>query len=263
MVAKRKYTDEQLEYLKSLYVPGRTIDVIAEMFNAKYGLDLLPNGVRGIKKRYKLKVGKFRPPNAFFTPEQEEWVRTNIKGKLARDFLQEIKEKFGIELTYNQFNRWKKNNKCPSGVDTKFEKGHVPLNKGVKMSPEHYEKAKATMFKKGHPTHNIVPVGTEVVRQDGYHAVKVANPNEWRMKHYVAWEAVNGPVPEKKVLIFLDGDKSNCTIENLALVSRRELLDLTQQNLRSENPEATKAGVKVVRLMGKVRELEKRGRKNG
>lgn len=261
MGGKRKYTDEQLDYLKSLHVPGRTIKTIADMFNAKYGTNLLPEGVRGIKKRYKIKVGRFRPPNALFTIEQEEWIKENIKGKLARDFVKEIQEKFGVAVTYSQLDRYKKNRRLTSGVDTRFEKGHVPLNKGVKLSPEAYAKAAPTMFKKGQAAHNIVPVGTEVVRWDGYIAVKVANPNKWKMKHYIVWEAVNGPVPEKKALMFLDGNKNNCTIENLALVSRRELLDLAQQNLRSENPEATKAGIKVVKLMGKLRELKKKGGK--
>ena len=257
MAGKRKYTDEQIEYLKSLHVPGRTITVIAEMFNAKYGTNLLPEGVRGIKKRYKIKADTFRPYNALFTSEQEEWIRENIKGKFARDFVEEINEKFGTKVTYSQFYLWKKNNKVPAGVDTRFKKGHVPMNKGQKMSPEHYAKSAPTMFKKGCSTHNILPVGSEVVRYDGYVQVKVANPDVWKLKHRLLWEEVNGPIPEGKVLIFLDGDKTNCSIENLALATKRELLDLSKEGLRFENAEATRTGLNIVKVMAKVNKLKK------
>lgn len=38
------------------------------------------------------------------------------------------------------------------GKATQFQRGHVPANKGYKMSKEVYEKAKPTMFKKRQPS---------------------------------------------------------------------------------------------------------------
>lgn len=38
----------------------------------------------------------------------------------------------------------------------------------------------------------------------------------------VIWELHNGPIPEGMVIIFKDRDAFNCSIENLALVTRRQ-----------------------------------------
>ena len=58
----------------------------------------------------------------------------------------------------------------------------------------------------------------------------------------------NGPVPEGKMVGFLDGDKDNCSIENLVLLDCAENLELTRRGLRFSNAESTKAGVAVAKL---------------
>lgn len=57
----------------------------------------------------------------------------------------------------------------------RFQKGHIPRNKGKKMSAEQYEKTKATMFKHGDRPENRMPIGHETTRADGYTYVKQAS----------------------------------------------------------------------------------------
>lgn len=72
-------------------------------------------------------------------------------------------------------------------------------------------------------------IGTERIRaRDGYIVVKVDAKHKdekanWKLKHYVVWEQYNGKVPENCILIFLDGNTSNCDISNIACVDKGTL----------------------------------------
>lgn len=111
-----------------------------------------------------------------------------------------------------------------SGKKHRFLKGHIPANKGYEM-PEHvYERAKATMFKKGHIPVNHKPVGYERITRDGYVEVKVSEPNKFVLKHRLIWEQANGSIPEGYNVQFRDGNRQNCSLENLYLISRSEQL---------------------------------------
>jgi hypothetical protein len=57
-------------------------------------------------------------------------------------------------------------------------------------------------------------IGDERIGSKGFIEMRIA-PNKWRAKHLVLWEAAHGPLPRTHTLYFLDGDKNNCTIENL------------------------------------------------
>lgn len=106
-----------------------------------------------------------------------------------------------------------------------FKKGHNPANKGKKMAPEVYKKAKHTFFKKG--TLNgkakmlYSPIGTESYRTDEYWWIKVAD-KKWELKHRVLWEKHNGPIPPGHLVIFKDGNPHNFNLDNFELITRQE-----------------------------------------
>jgi len=58
-------------------------------------------------------------------------------------------------------------------------------------------------------------VGAERATSAGFIQIKVANPNQWRMKHQVVWETAHGPLPNTHALYFADGDKFNISLDNL------------------------------------------------
>lgn len=110
----------------------------------------------------------------------------------------------------------------PNKVAHQFTKGHVPDNKGKKMRPDVYARCAPTMFKKGHPSRNRRPVGSERVNIYGYVEVKVAEPNRWRLKHRVVWEQNYGPIPPGYNVQFRNHNRLDVSLENLYLISRRE-----------------------------------------
>ena len=97
--------------------------------------------------------------------------------------------------------------------------------------------------------------------------MKVAEPNKWRMKHRIVWEEHHGKIPDGQNVIFLDGNKLNTEIENLALVTNSEHLEMNRARLRSEDPECTKSGILVARLSvatdRRKKQIRERGSENG
>lgn len=116
----------------------------------------------------------------------------------------------------------------------RFQKGHVPKNKGKKiaeyMSPEGLKKFRETQFQKGGYPWNHKQIGYERKSAHGYIEVKVAEPNKFKMKHRIEWEKVNGPIPRGFNIQFKDGNRLNCNLENLYIISRGEQL-MTQNSL--------------------------------
>ena len=104
------------------------------------------------------------------------------------------------------------------GAATRFQPGNKPWTLGrlgIRM-------AQHTEFKKGSVPHNHLPVGTVVMATIGYLKVKLAEPKTWALLHRHNWEQANGPIPPGHNLVFKDGNRRNCAVENLELVDRRE-----------------------------------------
>lgn len=139
----------------------------------------------------------------------------------------------------------------PNVIASRFSKGHVPDNKGKRMPPEVYEKVRRTMFKKGHESINRREVGSERVNVDGYVEVKVREPNKWRLKHRVVWEEANGEIPEGYNIQFRNGNRLDCSLGNLYLISRRDQLT-TQNSYYARYPKELQ---EVIRLKGAVKRM--------
>lgn len=118
---------------------------------------------------------------------------------------------------------------------------------------------KATQFKKGYTPYNYKPVGTEIVNADGYIEVKLADPSVYKKKHILIWETEHGPVPKGHVIIFGDKNKRNFALNNLILVSRRQLAILNKYHLIKEHADLTRAGLVIADLHMKINERKKSG----
>lgn len=108
------------------------------------------------------------------------------------------------------------------GKPYRFKKGQVPLNKGIKGIS--YEGMKATQFKPGQKPPNHKPVGTvRICAKDGYLSIKMEEgKRQWVQLNRMIWERMNGSIPDGYVVTFIDGNKQNCKITNLTLMSFKE-----------------------------------------
>ena len=82
--------------------------------------------------------------------------------------------------------------------------------------------------------------------------------DEWVHKHLYVWQQHHGEIPKGYNIIFLDKNKKNFDINNLAAVSRKELLFINKKGFLKEDTDLSKVGVALARLMMKAKELEKK-----
>lgn len=126
-----------------------------------------------------------------------------------------------------------------NGKSSRWQKGHVPANKGKRAcefrSPEAIAKCRQTEFKPGQLPHNTKPVGYERTDKNGYVYVKVEGERKMVPKHRHVYEQHFGPIPAGHNVTFRDGNRRNCDISNLELVSRAEC---ARRKVQSETPEA-------------------------
>lgn len=101
------------------------------------------------------------------------------------------------------------------------------------------------------------PIGTESEPdKNGLVRVKI-NEKQWVYKQRYIYEQHYGAIPDGYKVVFLNGDKTDYRIENLAVAPSKDVLTIYGQGLSSKNPEATKLGLQVARLINKTKELEK------
>ena len=115
-------------------------------------------------------------------------------------------------------------------------------------------------FKKGHVPANRKPLGTERIDvKDGFIQIKIAEkdpytglPTRYKNKHVWLWEQQHGPVPPGMVVAFTDGNKQNCKLSNLMLITRAELLRLNQRGYKDMPDDLKPSVLALTKLEVKV-----------
>lgn len=120
-----------------------------------------------------------------------------------------------------------------------FRKGQTPHNKGKSRkywaTPEAEELMTKGQFKPGEcrdDNPRKKPIGHEKVYADGY--VWIITEHGRKQKHRVVWEQANGPIPPDHCVKFKDGNRMNCSLDNLYLVSRADNARETRAALSPE-----------------------------
>lgn len=228
---KRTWTIEQINLLKDKY-PDSKPDELAILFPDKT--------LCAIKAKAK-KIGVRRNEESwkFWTKEKKQ-VLTGMysditNADLARYFNTTESSVNAIAFKLKLFKS--KDFHRKHAEKGQFKKGTIPPNKGKRqteyMSREAIERTKSTRFKKGSIPPNAVPVGYERVDRDGYIYIKVEGKRKLVLKHRYIWEQHFGSIPKGNNIQFKDGDKHNCDIENLYMISRSE--QMKNENSGSKN----------------------------
>lgn len=123
-----------------------------------------------------------------------------------------------------------------------FRKGQTPHNKGKSRkywaSDESQQRMAKGQFKPGQVRDDNPngrknkPIGHEKVYADGY--VWIITEHGRKQKHRVVWEQAHGPIPPDYCVKFKDGNRTNCSLDNLYLVSRADHARETRAALSPE-----------------------------
>lgn len=244
------FTAEYLDFLRSAYMSMNLRDLTIA-FNDHFNLDKTEASIRSALKNHKIRCGRkgkdrlVTQRRTLLTKEQNQFVRRECKGRSRAEMLKLLNETFGLDIKMNQYTAYTKNHNISSGLTGQFEKGNKSWNAGTKgvMKPN------SGNFKTGHLPANTRPIGSERTSKDGFIEVKVLKrnphtgcPTRFIHKHRYVWEQAHGPVPDNMIIAFKDGDKNNCELSNLMLISRAELLTLNRHGYK-EMPEELKPSV--------------------
>jgi hypothetical protein len=254
------YTETEDQFIRE-NISGRFVPELTQLFNSHFGLNLTRSQIKSYVTNHKLKsgvTGAFIIPNEY-PAAQGKFIRDNIAGKTVSELTRLFNSHFGLEIKESQIRAYTKNHKLKSGVGSQFTKGHTPFNKGKKGL---YFGGVQTQFKKGQKPYNYLPVGSERVRsirknrpyQDNYIDVKIEDPNVWKAKHILIWEAHHGPVPKGHAVIFGDGNNRNFDPNNLILVSRKQLAVLNHKKLIQNDADLTRTAIVIADLYSKTYE---------
>ena len=198
-----------------------------------------------------------------YTDEEHKFMQSFIPGHTYKEIVAEYNKTFSEPITESRVKGYMANHKINNGLTGRFKKGHIPANKGT--HPPTVGRMAETQFKKGNLPGNTKPIGYERITKDGYIEVKIkmrpSHPScndNFKFKHRLVWEEAHGPIPKGYKLTFLDGNKQNCVLENLALVTEAEHLQMTRQSLRSENPQFTETGILIARTSISIKNAKKK-----
>lgn len=234
--------------------PLHSVQETADLITERFGRPMTYQQARTLFKNYHIHAlpRKGRPGRGIYPDGMEAFMRETAPGRSSHEIMELVNARFGEgTMSLSQVRAYKKNHRIPSGYDSRFPKGHVPANKGKPMQTR--GRMSETQFKKGSRPHNTLPIGTEVIREDGYIQVKVADPNVWQLKHRLVWEQHNGPIPEGGLVVFRDGDPQNTDISNLALIDKSVNVRLNHLGIRhAGSPEMFDTAVLVARVAAEV-----------
>lgn len=163
-----------------------------------------------------------------FTKEQEEWLEINYPI-------------MGTTKATEEFNKTFNTNRSWDTIRTHCSRKGIKCNSDVRSAASR-KNAK-----------RYVPIGTITEDSQGYLHIKTGDAygkrtNNWELYHRWVWEQENGKVPDDCYLIFLDGDKTNCDISNLALIPKGYITLMMKYKLKSSSKVITETAIKWCEL---------------
>lgn len=264
MTPAKHLPDEVEEYIRQ-NAAGITKKELTELVNEKFshehGAVYTLHQIDRCMRREGIKNGmQWKAAKRVYPVEMLDYIKSIAPGIPRKEIAKKVSEHYGIEFTVSKCEAYLKRHRIHNGLDGGFKKGSTPHNKGKKVSPEMYEIMRPTMFKPGHDNGKTKPIGELATTKEGYVIRKVRMDGgkrweRWQFEHRRIWEENCGPIPKDKIVIFLDGDKQNLSIDNLALVTRSENITINKMGLRG-SAEITQAGIQFVRLQTAINRIK-------
>ena len=221
------FTAEQDAWLIKNHNPSVTIPDLCEAYNLYFGESRSKETMRHHCKRLGL-----RQERRNFTAEQDKWLAENAP------FL-------SVSETADRFNAKFKTSRSPGVLKAR-------CNRTLKVHHLNHK------FYTGRPIGSESKHGlyTWIKVSDTCHG-KASFYQNWKPKHRLVWEERNGLLPDGYTIIFLDGNRDNCSPNNLYAIDGKVLREMSKKKWFSKNRDITLAAIKWCELFYAVKEVQR------
>lgn len=173
-----------------------------------------------------------------FSEAEKRFFLEYTYGHSRKEIGEEFERRFGLKLTENQIKK-----QCMYAGGT----------------------GRTGQFTHGNPYIYKVrePDGTEKFHQNGIgeYEVKIKVNGKWVRKHRYIWEQAYGEIPKGKKLIYKDGDRTNCTLENLVLIDDAVATEMTRRDYYKTKGELRQSCILLSELCVQMRKREENERR--
>lgn len=216
-----RYTPEIKAFIRE-HSREMSIPDMVRTVNEKFGTDFTLYAFRSYYERYDIhpspRAGRKR--GSKYPDDLEEYIRSIAAGREKSEILSLVNEHYGHIMELYQLKAYMNNHSITSGLNCNFRKGHTPWNKYTNYIAG--GRSAETRFKKSGLPPTWRPVGSVRINCYGFTEIKVAEPNTWKLKHRLIWEAEHGPIPKGCIITFKDGNRQNFDIDNLACITQAQ-----------------------------------------
>lgn len=193
-----------------------------------------------------------------YPQEEIDFLKEYYPNHTMKETYAEFIKRFNPDYTLSQMkHRLRKHNICRN-ESSKWEKGHKAWNKGIKLGELRPDFYKGMTRNRTHLYGSVIKheIGHISKTREGY-LIKVDNPDKWMpYARYIYEQEHKVKLQPKDKIMHLDGDKYNCSPDNLFLVNDTILARLNKNRKITSCSELTKAEVLKIMIEQKVKEIE-------
>lgn len=257
------FTPEMVAFIRENCTKMRD-DTLAEALNAEFKTEITAKQVKSYRHNHRITNGlsqnltREEYAERHYPKGMLDFIRENSWHTPSKDMAEMVNERFGTNFTPVKMKAFRQRWGIKSGLTGWFRKENPPGNKGKKFEeyctdPEKRANSMATRFKKGQKPINEKPLGTIQADTDGYLRIKTSMEgrdwrDRWEFYHHYIWKQAGREIPEDMVLSFKDGDKTNCALDNLFLLSKDVVFTRARWGRKGLSPEAAEVEAAVIKL---------------
>lgn len=219
------FSEESKRWILENHCSAETV----KCFTARYNREFNECRSKGTMKHYLRKLG-LKQDDRKFSKEEDSWLLAHAPS-------------LSVDETAKQFNAFFRENRSAQVLKAR-------CNRFLNIKHKHDRSGRA------------MSVGSEITNTNGFVFVKVDNKKSagfyqnWKQKHQIVWEQHNGKIPAGHKVIFLDRNRSNCSIENLYIVDGKVMREMSKKKWFSDIPEITLTAIKWCEMFCAIKQVD-------
>ena len=250
------YTAEQRDFIIE-NAPKLKYDVLCDEFNKRFGASKTVKQIRKWCAYHRISGISSRD----FTPEQEQFIREHQYELTRNQLADAFNERFGTHISGDKMKSWCQHRGIKNKNSGLFEDGNASWQRGLHGDEywQHFSAETKAMVLQNLIDSNQTYRDGDVVIRHGCPAIykKVASGKgidaNLSYASKVEWEKHYGPIPDDSIIVHIDGDVMNYSIENLRMIPRSYLPILRHLGGLSDNTAMNTVKLEYCKLFSAIK----------